>query len=132
MTSVDIDNITIDGNIVSTTNSNGNLELAPNGTGTVTVPSGYKDRSGFGANSLATKQYVDAIKTGLDVKDSVRVATTANITISTALNNGDQIDGVTLADGSMTGGIPDNISIVKSKSECSQALLNWHNHVMSE
>ena len=52
LTSVDIDNITIDGNIVSTTNSNGNLELAPNGTGTVTVPSGYKDRSGFGANSL--------------------------------------------------------------------------------
>ena len=99
LTSVDIDNITIDGNIVSTTNSNGNLELAPNGTGTVTVPSGYKDRSGFGANSLATKQYVDAIKTGLDVKDSVRVATTANITISTALNNGDQIDGKTLADG---------------------------------
>ena len=99
LTSVDVDNITIDGNIVSTTNSNGNLELAPNGTGTVTVPSGYKDRSGFGANSLATKQYVDAIKTGLDVKDSVRVATTANITISTALNSGDQIDGKTLADG---------------------------------
>jgi len=41
-------------------------------------------------------------------------------------------DGMTLADGFMTGGIPDNISIVKSESECSQALLNWHNHVMSE
>ena len=112
LTSVDIDNITIDGNIVSTTNSNGNLELAPNGTGTVTVPSGYKDRSGFGANSLATKQYVDAIKTGLDVKDSVRVATTANITISTALNSGDQIDGVTLADGDRV--------LVKNQSTASQ------------
>lgn len=32
------------------------------------------------------------------VKESVRVATTANITISTALNVGDSIDGVTLAD----------------------------------
>ena len=112
LTSVDVDNITIDGNIVSTTNSNGNLELAPNGTGTVTVPSGYKDRSGFGANSLATKQYVDAIKTGLDVKDSVRVATTANITISTALNSGDQIDGVTLADGDRV--------LVKNQSTASQ------------
>ena len=112
LTSVDIDNITIDGNIVSTTNSNGNLELAPNGTGTVTVPSGYKDRSGFGANSLATKQYVDAIKTGLDVKDSVRVATTANITISTALNSGDSIDGVTLADGDRV--------LVKNQSTASQ------------
>lgn len=98
LTSVDVDNITIDGNVISTTNSNGNLELTPNGTGTVTVPSGYKDRNGFGTNSLATKQYVDAIKTGLDVKDSVRVASTANITnISDALNSGDSIDGVTLA-----------------------------------
>lgn len=32
-------------------------------------------------------------------KEPVRVATTANITISTALNVGDVIDGVTLADG---------------------------------
>jgi len=98
LTSVDVDNITIDGNVISTTNSDGNLELTPNGTGTVTVPSGYKDRSGFGTNSLATKQYVDAIKTGLDVKDSVRAASTANITnIADALNSGDSIDGVTLA-----------------------------------
>ncbi len=31
------------------------------------------------------------------VKESVRVATTANITIATALNNGDTLDGITLA-----------------------------------
>lgn len=31
------------------------------------------------------------------IKESVRAATTANITISTALNNGDTLDGVTLA-----------------------------------
>lgn len=30
----------------------------------------------------ATKQYVDAVRSGLDPKDSVRVATTANITLS--------------------------------------------------
>lgn len=41
-------------------------------------------------------------------------------------------DGITLADGSLAGGIPGNISIVKSESDCSQALLNWHNHVTSE
>ena len=41
-------------------------------------------------------------------------------------------DGITLADGSMTGGIPGNVSIVKSETECSQALLNWHDYVMSE
>src|SRR5436190_21093475 len=33
------------------------------------------------------------------MKESVRVATTANITISTALNNGDTLDGITLATG---------------------------------
>lgn len=33
------------------------------------------------------------------VKESVRAATTASITISTALNNGDSLDGVTLATG---------------------------------
>lgn len=36
---------------------------------------------------------------GVSWKQPVRVATTANITISTALNNGDAIDGVTLATG---------------------------------
>jgi len=46
----------------------------------------------------ATKGFVEATSQGLDVKDSVKVATTGNITISTALNSGDSIDGVTLAD----------------------------------
>lgn len=36
---------------------------------------------------------------GVSWKQPCRVATTANITISTALNNGDTIDGVTLATG---------------------------------
>ena len=45
----------------------------------------------------ASKSYVDGVSQGLDVKDSVVAATTANITISTALNNGDTLDGVTLS-----------------------------------
>ena len=44
----------------------------------------------------ANKGYVDGVAQGLDVKDSCTAATTANITISTALNNGDTLDGVTL------------------------------------
>ncbi len=43
----------------------------------------------------ATKGYVDAARSGLDVKASVRVATTANIGLATALT----IDGVELAVG---------------------------------
>ena len=47
------------------------------------------------AQHAATKAYVDAVKTGLDVKDSVRAATTANITLS----NTQTIDGVALTAG---------------------------------
>jgi len=95
-TAVNVDNITADTNTISTTNSNGDLVLAPNGNGTVTVPSGYKNRSGFGTNSLVSKEYVDAVKVGLDFKDSVRVASTTNLTIS---GPGAAVDGVTLSSG---------------------------------
>ena len=48
-------------------------------------------------NHFATKSYVDGVSQGLDVKDSCVAATTANITIATALNNGDTLDGVSLS-----------------------------------
>src|SRR5210317_59245 len=51
------------------------------------------------ANDIASKSYVDSTINGLDVKASVRVATTAAITIASDLNVGDTIDGITLADG---------------------------------
>ena len=38
------------------------------------------------STDVATKSYVDATKQGLDVKDSVRAATTGNITIASDLN----------------------------------------------
>jgi len=47
----------------------------------------------------ATKAYVDAVKTGLDVKGSVRVATTATGTLASSFANGQSVDGVTLATG---------------------------------
>ncbi len=106
LTSVDVDNITIDGNVISTTNTNGNLDLTPNGTGTVTVPSNYAGRAGFTSDSLVNKTYVDSVANGLDVKASVRVVTTANLgatynnSAGTLTNSGAQaaiaIDGVTL------------------------------------
>ena len=49
------------------------------------------------AQDAATKGFVEATAQGLDVKDSCVAATTGNITISTALNNGDTLDGVTLS-----------------------------------
>jgi len=48
---------------------------------------------------IATKQYVDGVAAGLSKRFTVTAATTGAITISSALNNGDTLDGVTLADG---------------------------------
>lgn len=105
LTSVDVDNLTLDGNTVSSTNSNGDINLTPNGTGTVIVPSGYEGRGGFGTQSLVNKAYVDSVANGLDVKASVRVATTANLagtynnsagTITSSSNGAISIDGVSL------------------------------------
>jgi hypothetical protein len=47
----------------------------------------------------ATKGYVDAARSGLDVKQSVRAATTATVNLSTDVDAGSIIDGVTLAEG---------------------------------
>ena len=58
-----IDSLRLDNAEISTESSNTDITLDPHGTGTVVVPSGYKDRSGFGATSLATKEYVDAVHT---------------------------------------------------------------------
>lgn len=47
----------------------------------------------------AVKGYVDGKVAGLSWKQAVRAATTAAVTLSTALENGDTLDGVTLATG---------------------------------
>jgi len=51
------------------------------------------------ATDAANKGYVDAAVVGIDWKASVRVATTAAVTLATAFENGDVLDGVTLATG---------------------------------
>jgi len=67
---------------------------SPTMTGTVTVPTPSNN------TDAATKAYVDTIKQGsIDIKDSVRVASTANIAIASALTNSSTIDGVTVATG---------------------------------
>lgn len=74
------------------------LQNAPQLLGAVTLGTGATlllDSDPVDALHAATKQYVDAVVTGLDVKKSVRAATTANITLS-----GEQtIDAVVLVDG---------------------------------
>lgn len=51
------------------------------------------------ANEFTRKSYVDALVQGIIVHQPCRVATTANISLTTDLENGDTIDGVTLVTG---------------------------------
>ncbi len=51
------------------------------------------------AQDAASKAYVDAASAGLSWKNAVVAATTANVTLATAVENGDTLDGVTLATG---------------------------------
>ena len=51
------------------------------------------------AQDAATKNYVDSVAQGLDVKGSVRAATTTAGTLATSFANGQVIDGVTLVTG---------------------------------
>ena len=108
ITSIDIDNINIDGNIISSTNTDGNIAIAPDGEGTITVPAGYESRNSFGDDSLVNKKYVDTVAQGLEVKESVKAATTGNLnatynntdgTLTGSANGALLLDGVTLASG---------------------------------
>ena len=81
-------NIQVAGNTISSTNADGDIVLSPNGSGLVKI----------GANEVATRSYVDASIQGLDVKQSVKVATVANRTLS-ELEAGQAVDGYTLVEG---------------------------------
>jgi len=102
LTSLDVDNITINGNTISSTDTNGNIVLDPNGTGVVDVNTsritGVSDP--VNANDAANKQYVDAVAEGLHVHEQVHAMITtplATITGDTVTyNNGTSGVGATL------------------------------------
>jgi len=125
LTSLVVDDITINGQTIQTTASNLDINLTPHGTGTVIVPSGYEDRAGFTTNSLANKAYVDQVAQGLDTKPSVRAATTADL--SATYSNGSSGVGATLTAGSNGAIVIDGVSLsvddrvlVKDQSTASQ------------
>ena len=108
LTSVDIDNITIDGNTISSTNVNGNIILDPNGTGSVNV-SGAQITN-VGAPSLgtdaATKAYVDGITGG----ESIALSITGD-TGSDAIALADSALDFTGSTGITTAVTDNNVSI---------------------
>lgn len=52
-----------------------------------------------GSSDVTTKSYVDDLVAGLKTRIITRVATTANVNLSNALENGDTLDGISLATG---------------------------------
>jgi hypothetical protein len=67
------------------------ISMGSNRVTNVTNPTGDQD--------AATKSYVDAVKTGLDVKDSVRVATTVSLPLATGFIAGAVVDTIPLVIG---------------------------------
>jgi hypothetical protein len=86
------------------------------GTMTGAIAMGTNKITGLGTPTdsadAVTKAYVDALGEGLHIHASVVAATTANITLATDVENGDTLDGVTLATG--------NRILVKNQSTASQ------------
>lgn len=100
------------GNTFQITDNNGSMELGvlgsnksillvPSGTGSVDVASKKITSLAMPVDptDAASKAYVDLVALGLSPKRSVRVASTANIDIASALINGAVIDGITLVTG---------------------------------
>jgi hypothetical protein len=64
------------------------------------------------SGDAATKAYVDAVSEGLHIHAAAVAATSTNIDLSTALENGDVVDGVTLVTGDRV--------LVKSQTNAAQ------------
>ena len=89
VTELTVDNLNVNANTISSTDSNGNIILDPNGSGTVDVNSSRitSVTDPTSDQDAATKAYVDSVANGLDVKESCSVATTAALATCT-YNNG--------------------------------------------
>ena len=93
--------------------SNTNVNLVPQGTGTVDVASKRITNvaTPTGDTDAANKGYVDAVKTGLNVKDAARLATTAALTVTYA--NGTAGVGATLTNANTLAALTiDSVPVV--------------------
>jgi len=74
-----VDDLDLNGDTITNTATNGSIVLSPNGTGVVNVPDGYKDRTGFGDDSLVTKEYVDDATSSLSASLTISDGTTSDV-----------------------------------------------------
>jgi hypothetical protein len=91
-------NTLISNHIISTSGTNSNITISPDGTGVIDVSN--KTISNLAdpvyASDAATKGYVDATAQGLSIKNSVQYATTTNILLDGSVTT---IDGKTVTTG---------------------------------
>lgn len=93
----------------ATTGTNGQIPVV-NGSGGWGTSMTFDNDTTLAADSAtrvpsqhAVKTYIDAIAQGLDFKRSVRAISTTNVTLASAVENGDSFGGVTLATGDEVG-----------------------------
>lgn len=109
--SINLANNTVTGTLADFNSAISDDNILPVSGGTMT---GALTLSGAPTQDLhaATKAYVDGVSQGLHIHASAKVATTANLNISTDLEPGDTVDGVTLAEGDRV--------LVKSQTNAAQ------------
>lgn len=136
VTEAQIDNININGNAITSTNTNGNIALTPDGTGEVDISkvdiaSGTIDGVTIGGSSAGVGTFTTVNATTVDttnievtnlkakdgtsagsIADSTGVVTLASSVLTTTDINGGSVDGVTLGTNSaVTEAQIDNINI---------------------
>jgi hypothetical protein len=86
ITELTVDNLNFNGNEISSTDSNGNITISPNGTGSVDVSNSriIGVAEPVSGTDAATKNYVDNAVTGLDWKSSVNLLANTNVALTGA------------------------------------------------
>lgn len=105
--SIAVDNVHIDGNTISTLNTNGNLILSPNGTGSVTV-----DNVSINTNTIATTDTNGNLVLAPNGTGAVAIAnaaitggTISGVTFSGSFSGLTLVESTTLATGAAAAGV---------------------------
>jgi hypothetical protein len=102
ITELTVDNLNFNGNTITSTDTNGDIIISPNGTGKVDVSGSIITGLSEPVNSTdaATKNYVDTVAEGLHIHEAAHCATTNTLAVlsggTVTYNNGTAGVGATL------------------------------------